>query len=68
MTSLLTNSPEIEVVEQKSEQLKTLAEKTQVLVTTVGPYARWGEPVVEACANAGTHYLDVYVNLSDGQY
>lgn len=51
----------IEIVEQKSDQLKVLAEKTQVLITTVGPYARWGEPVVEACANAGTHYLDVYV-------
>ncbi|KAE9972065.1 hypothetical protein EG328_005238 [Venturia inaequalis] len=51
--------PAIEVVEQKSDQLKVLAEKTQVLITTVGPYARWGEPVVEACANAGTHYLDV---------
>ncbi|QDS75068.1 hypothetical protein FKW77_006704 [Venturia effusa] len=51
--------PAIEVVEQKSDQLKGLAEKTLVLITTVGPYARWGEPVVEACANAGTHYLDV---------
>jgi short subunit dehydrogenase-like uncharacterized protein len=30
-----------------------------VLVTTVGPYARYGLPVVEACARAGTHYADL---------
>jgi len=51
--------PAIEIVEQKSDQLHALAKKTQVLITTVGPYNKWGEPVVEACANSGTHYLDV---------
>jgi short subunit dehydrogenase-like uncharacterized protein len=30
-----------------------------VLATTVGPYARYGLPVVEACAAAGTHYADL---------
>ena len=30
-----------------------------MLVTTVGPYARYGLPVVEACARAGTHYADL---------
>jgi short subunit dehydrogenase-like uncharacterized protein len=32
---------------------------TRVLATTVGPYARYGLPVVEACARAGTHYADL---------
>ena len=32
---------------------------TRVLATTVGPYARYGLPVVEACAQAGTHYADL---------
>ncbi len=36
-----------------------LAEGTRVLATTVGPYARYGLPVVEACARAGTHYADL---------
>ena len=36
-----------------------LAEATRVLVTTVGPYRRYGLPVVEACASAGTHYADL---------
>jgi short subunit dehydrogenase-like uncharacterized protein len=39
--------------------LTTLAAATRVLATTVGPYARYGLPVVEACARAGTHYLDL---------
>jgi short subunit dehydrogenase-like uncharacterized protein len=39
--------------------LATLAASTRVLATTVGPYARYGLPVVEACARAGTHYADL---------
>jgi short subunit dehydrogenase-like uncharacterized protein len=39
--------------------LADLAGQTQVLATTVGPYARYGMPVVEACARAGTHYADL---------
>ncbi|MCF6744504.1 enoyl-ACP reductase [Blastococcus sp. KM273128] len=39
--------------------LDALARATRVLVTTVGPYARYGLPVVEACARAGTHYADL---------
>ncbi|MGY2066071.1 saccharopine dehydrogenase family protein [Blastococcus sp. SYSU DS0619] len=39
--------------------LAALAGSTRVLVTTVGPYARYGLPVVEACARAGTHYADL---------
>lgn len=41
------------------EAVARLAEGTRVLVTTVGPYARYGLPVVEACARAGTHYADL---------
>jgi hypothetical protein len=36
-----------------------LARTTRVLATTVGPYRRYGLPVVEACARAGTHYADL---------
>jgi short subunit dehydrogenase-like uncharacterized protein len=39
--------------------LDALAGQTRVLATTVGPYARYGLPVVEACAAAGTHYADL---------
>jgi saccharopine dehydrogenase (NAD+, L-glutamate forming) len=39
--------------------LRRLAEATRVLVTTVGPYIQHGEPLVAACAAAGTDYLDL---------
>ncbi len=39
--------------------LKTLAESTKAVVTTVGPYWKYGLPLVEACATAGTHYADL---------
>ncbi|MFC5140268.1 saccharopine dehydrogenase family protein [Actinomycetospora rhizophila] len=39
--------------------LARMAASTDALATTVGPYARYGMPVVEACATAGTHYADL---------
>ena len=39
--------------------LAALARSTRVVATTVGPYARSGLPLVEACARAGTHYADL---------
>ena len=39
--------------------LAAMAASTTALATTVGPYARYGLPVVEACATAGTHYADL---------
>ncbi len=39
--------------------LRRLAEASRVVVTTVGPYLRYGEPVVAACAEAGTDYIDL---------
>ena len=42
-----------------ADSLKQLAESTRVLITTVGPYINYGEPVVAACAAAGTDYVDL---------
>jgi short subunit dehydrogenase-like uncharacterized protein len=39
--------------------LDAMAEQTQVVVTTVGPYSRYGLPLVAACAAAGTDYADL---------
>jgi short subunit dehydrogenase-like uncharacterized protein len=41
------------------ESMRALAASTRVLVTTVGPYLRYGDPVVAACAAEGTDYLDL---------
>jgi len=39
--------------------LKTMVESTKVVLTTVGPYGLYGEPLVAACAAAGTDYVDL---------
>jgi short subunit dehydrogenase-like uncharacterized protein len=39
--------------------LNAMAARAQVVVTTVGPYARYGMPLVAACAAAGTDYADL---------
>lgn len=39
--------------------LKEMAARTRVVITTVGPYTRYGLPLVAACAAAGTDYADL---------
>ena len=39
--------------------IKTMVEKTKVVLTTVGPYQLYGSDVVAACAEAGTDYVDL---------
>lgn len=39
--------------------LRDLATQTKVVATTVGPYLQHGEPLVAACAEAGTDYADL---------
>jgi short subunit dehydrogenase-like uncharacterized protein len=38
--------------------LQRVAAQTQVLLTTVGPFIDYGEPVVRACVAQGTDYVD----------
>jgi short subunit dehydrogenase-like uncharacterized protein len=39
--------------------MRELAQRTQVVCTTAGPFARYGSELVRACAEAGTHYCDL---------
>ncbi|HST46757.1 saccharopine dehydrogenase family protein [Jatrophihabitans sp.] len=39
--------------------LAAVAADSRVVISTVGPYLRYGEPLVAACAAAGTDYLDL---------
>ncbi|EMD85702.1 hypothetical protein COCC4DRAFT_207746 [Bipolaris maydis ATCC 48331] len=50
--------PAIETCELEQSQLDTLVKKTTLVITTVGPFMHYGEPVLAACVNNGTHYLD----------
>ncbi len=44
---------------QDPASLAAVATASRVVVSTVGPYLRHGEPLVAACAAAGTDYLDL---------
>ena len=44
---------------EDADSMRRLAERTTVVCTTVGPYARYGTALVEACARGGTHYCDL---------
>lgn len=51
--------PVIAADADKPETLKALAQRTRAIITTVGPYQLYGEPLVAACAEAGTDYVDL---------
>jgi len=42
-----------------SSALRQLAGDTRVVLTTVGPYAKYGSELVAACVESGTHYCDL---------
>jgi short subunit dehydrogenase-like uncharacterized protein len=39
--------------------IEAMAARTRVVLTTVGPYSLYGEPLVAACAKVGTDYVDL---------
>ena len=41
------------------DALRQLVQQTKVILTTVGPYARYGSKLVAACAEHGTDYCDL---------
>jgi short subunit dehydrogenase-like uncharacterized protein len=51
--------PLLEADSSNPASLRALAESTKVVITTVGPYINYGEPLVAACAAAGTDYVDL---------
>lgn len=40
------------------QTVRALLEADDVLVSTVGPFVRWGEPALHAALDAGAHYID----------
>ncbi len=41
------------------DSLNALVQQAKVICTTVGPYAKYGSPLVEACINNGVDYCDL---------
>ena len=42
-----------------TSSLNQLCSQTRVVISTVGPYALYGEPLVKACVETGTDYCDL---------
>src|SRR4051812_46790166 len=51
--------PLLEADVEDPASLREMAEAARVVITTVGPYIKYGEPLVAACAEAGTDYVDL---------
>ena len=51
--------PHIVASSDDPTSLARMAGSARVVLTTVGPYVKLGEPVVAACVAAGTDYVDV---------
>lgn len=43
----------------KPETLEETVGSTRVVISTVGPFTRYGTPLVEACVKHKTHYVDI---------
>lgn len=55
----LAELPLLDADATRPDSLAAMAAATQVVITTVGPYIHYGEPLVAACAEAGTDYVDL---------
>ncbi len=53
------DTPLIVANSDDAASMQALAEKARVILTTVGPYQLYGEPLLKACVEAGTDYADL---------
>lgn len=44
---------------QDETAIKAMCDQAKVIISTVGPYALYGEPLVKVCAETGTDYCDL---------
>jgi short subunit dehydrogenase-like uncharacterized protein len=54
-----TSLPVLVADAQDAASLANLVAQTRVIISTVGPYQRFGQPLVTACAQSGTDYVDL---------
>jgi len=52
-------TPLVDAKTSDAGAMDALAHRARVIITTVGPYQRYGEPVLAACARNGTDYVDL---------
>ena len=51
--------PQIVANAGDEKALREMCAESRVVISTVGPYALYGEPLVKICANTGTDYCDL---------
>lgn len=44
---------------EDADSLNEMAAQAQVIISTVGPHLKYGEPLIKACAENGTDYVDL---------
>ena len=55
----LSRVPAIICDSSDTSSLLAMATQAKVVLNCVGPYRFYGEPVVEACVEAGAHHVDI---------
>ena len=61
-TSLGTTAADLPTIVADSgdgKSLDQLCQQTRVVISTVGPYALYGEPLIKACVENGNDYCDL---------
>lgn len=53
------DTPLVEADASDPASIEAMVKRAKVIITTVGPYQLYGEPLVAACAKAGTDYVDL---------
>ncbi|ERL55669.1 saccharopine dehydrogenase family protein [Psychrobacter aquaticus] len=60
LQSTLTSNVDIIVANSNdAASLDQMTKQTQVIISTVGPYLKYGEPLIKSCADNGTDYVDL---------
>ncbi len=55
-----SDAMDIIIADSKDEaSLNAMTTQTQVIISTVGPYLKYGEPLIKSCAQNGTDYVDL---------
>ncbi len=54
------SAPDLVIADVNDEvSLQAMAKSAQVVITTVGPYLQFGEPLLKACVEMGADYVDL---------
>ena len=54
-----STAPSIGVIVCSGDDMTTVAQSCKVVVSTAGPFLRFGEALVKACVKTGTHYCNI---------